>query len=96
MSNFSDYLNKEKNNNKSTSQKNDYSEKDLQNKIDEYSKYNLDRLLDEFTKLTIEKKKKGELRDNELTSLKNTIMPMLNKEQRDNLDRLLQMVKDVQ
>lgn len=96
MSKFSDYINEEKNNNskinKNQEEKNDY----LKSKIEEYSNYSQDKLINDFVKLTIEKKKRGELTDNELNSLKNTISPMLNNVQKDNLEKLLQMVRDVE
>ena len=96
MSKFSDYINEEKNNNskinKNQEEKNDY----LKSKIEEYSNYSQDKLINDFVKLTIEKKKRGELTDNELNSLRNTISPMLNNAQKDNLEKLLQMVRDVE
>ncbi len=100
MQNFSDYI---KNNN-SASYNSDNKSNDintiktneaLQNKIDEYSRYSSDKLLSEFMKLTIEKKRKGELSDNELEKLKNTITPMLNNEQKKSLEELINMVKNV-
>jgi len=97
MSNFSDYINdcnnKEINSSKESVCK--ISEEELKNKIDEYSSYSSENLMNEFIRLTNEKKQRGELDDSELEKLKNTISPMLNNEQKNNLDKLLKMVKDV-
>lgn len=92
MSNFSDYINSNKINEGLHEKK---TKESLQSKIDEYSGFSQDRLMSEFIKLTIEKKKRGELTNDELQSLKNTIVPMLNNEQKIMLDKMLQMVKDV-
>lgn len=96
MSKFSDFINKEKENipneRKTEKSSNDY----LKSKIDEYSGYSQDKLINDFVRLTIEKKKRGELTDKELITLKNTISPMLNNEQKNNLEKLLQMVRDVE
>jgi hypothetical protein len=51
--------------------------------------------MSEFIKLTLEKKKRGELSDSELENIKSTISPMLNLEQKESLEKLLDMVKNV-
>jgi len=98
MSNFSDFIKnkstesgckKEENLNKK------YSEQNLQDMISKYSNYSEDRLLGEFIKLTLEKKKKGELTDLELNNIKSTILPFLNQEQKENLNKILDMVRNV-
>ena len=43
----------------------------------------------------MEKKRRGELTDNELDNLKSTIKPMLNSDQYQKLNQLLEMVKNV-
>ena len=68
----------------------------MKSKIEEYSGYSQDRLINDFVKLTMEKKKRGELSEKELISLQNTIAPMLNNEQKESLEKLLQMVRNVE
>ena len=63
--------------------------------INEYSKLSRNELMNEFIKLTIDKKKRGELSDSELTSIKKTIIPYLNDEQKIMLEKLLSMVENV-
>ena len=46
-------------------------------------------------KLTLEKKKKGVLDEKELNNIKSTIEPFLNDEQKSNLDKILNMVRNV-
>lgn len=101
MQKFSDFVksNEVKNENKENSYDNKHESfnnaTDMQSKIDEYSKYSSDKLLNEFIRLTVEKKRKGELTEKELENLKNTIIPMLNSDQKQTLENLLQMVKNV-
>lgn len=96
MSNFSDYI---KNNDTIKSGKTEslhnYTNDDLQSMIDKYSCLSDDKLINEFMRLTIEKKQRGELSDAQLNDLKVTIMPMLNDQQKDALNRLIQLVKNV-
>ena len=99
MSNFSEYI---RNNKNATSDNEDikkdkkYSKQDLQAMIDRYSGYGQDQLMKEFVKLTLEKKRRGELKDSEIEKLKNTLFPMLTDEQKNNLNQLLEMVKYVE
>lgn len=98
MQKFSDYIknNESKDDNKISNKVNkEISKDDLQSKIDEYSGYSSDKLLNEFMRLTIEKKRNGELSENELEKLKTTISPMLTSQQKQTLEGLLQVVKNV-
>lgn len=94
MNNFSDFI-KNQNNQEKKSENKKYTKEELEDKINDYSKLSSDKLLEEFMRLTIEKKRKGELSDNELQNVKNTISPMLNTEQKAQLDKLLGIVKNV-
>lgn len=108
MERFSDYLNKHSNeysNNKEVQEEknkeynktsnNRYSEEDLYNMIEKYSNYTGNELMREFLKLTLEKKKNGELDNKAIATLKETLTPMLNEEQKDNLNKILEMVENV-
>ena len=93
MSNFSDYI-KEENNR--VEEKIDKTKKqNYEEMINKYSSYSKNDLMSEFIKITLEKKKKGELTSGELNNLKTTILPFLNSEQKENLDKILQMVENV-
>ena len=97
MNNFSSFVKEENLNNKCNTKKCEdvgNTEK-LEEMIDKYSKYSNDKLLNEFMKLTLEKKKKGLLSNDELNALKSTLLPYLNNEQRENLNKVIEMVKDV-
>lgn len=89
MANFSDYnWNKENNEQK-------LSEQDLEKLIDKYSELDNDTLMKEFLKITLEKKKQGKLSDSELNVLKNSILPYLNESQKQSLNSILEIVKNV-
>ena len=89
MANFSDYnWNKENNEQK-------LSEQDLEKLIDKYSELDNDTLMKEFLKITLEKKKQGKLGDSELSVLKNSILPYLNESQKQSLNSILEIVKNV-
>lgn len=89
MANFSDYnWNKENNEQK-------LSERDLEKLIDKYSELDNDTLMKEFLKITLEKKKQGKLSDGELSVLKNSILPYLNESQKQSLNSILEIVKNV-
>ena len=97
MSNFSDYIN---NNDYKSNQDNkdlnkSYHQDDLEKMIDKYSSYDKDSLMKEFLKLTLEKKKRGELGVEELDKLKNLLSPMLNSEQKSNLNEILELIQNV-
>ena len=98
MGNFNDYLNSSgKNTSKQTENKNSErpSNEKLEDMINEYQKLNSNELMNEFIKLTIEKKKKGELKKEELDSIRQTIVPYLNGEQKTMLEKLLDLVENV-
>ena len=89
MANFSDYnWNKENNEQK-------LSEQDLEKLIDKYSELDNVTLMKEFLKITLEKKKQGKLSDSELSVLKNSILPYLNESQKQSLNSILEIVKNV-
>ncbi len=67
----------------------------LNEMLEKYSTYNSNELMNEFIRVTIEKKKNGELNSNELENLKKTIVPYLNDAQKNELNRLLQLVQNV-
>ena len=98
MSKLSEFINNEHQDNKKVHTSNEskkYTHDDLQKIIDEYSGLSEDRLMSEFLKLTLEKKRRGELSNSELEVLRNTLMPMLNNEQKIKLNQILEMVKNV-
>jgi hypothetical protein len=99
MANFSDFIKSEKQNeNIENSKYNDekqINKENLEDMINNYSTLSQDELLSEFMKLTIDKKKKGVLDENELNTIKSTIEPFLNNEQKSNLDKILNMVRNV-
>ena len=89
MANFSDYnWNKENNEQK-------LSEREWEKLIDKYSELDNDTLMKEFLKITLEKKKQGKLSDSELSVLKNSILPYLNESQKQSLNSILEIVKNV-
>ena len=89
MANSGDYnWNKENNEQK-------LSEQDLEKLIDKYSELDNDTLMKEFLKITLEKKKQGKLSDSELSVLKNSILPYLNESQKQSLNSILEIVKNV-
>ena len=91
---LSEFLNDNPNSEKEIKNKN-YSQEELKKMIDDYSGLSEDSLMKEFLKLTMEKKRRGDLTDNELDNLKSTIKPMLNSDQYQKLNQLLEMVKNV-
>ena len=97
MANFSDYVKNENNNINSDNTYRDNVNKNekLEEMIENYSKLSENDLMKEFMRLTLEKKKNGNLSDKELENIKNTILPFLNNEQKDNLEKLIKMVKNV-
>ena len=98
MSNFSDYIKNNSQGEKSSNNKNvntnsQLNEQNLEKLIDKYSSYSSNDLLSEFIKLTIEKKKKGELNNQELQKIKSTIVPFLSQEQKSKLDEIIELVE---
>ena len=97
MSNFSDFVNNDSSEqlNKKQKESANINNENLEELIDKYSKYNSNDLMSEFMRLTIEKKKKGELKKEELQTIKQTIYPYLNDEQIQNLNNIMNMVDNV-
>lgn len=101
MSKFSEYIKSEhsKTNseelgqNKKSALNNNHA--DVEKLIDKYSSYSKDNLMSEFLKLTLEKKKRGELKESDIEMLKSTLAPMLTEEQKCNLNDILEMVRNV-
>ena len=92
MANFSEYIN----GNESIEKNNkEQGQEGVEELIDKYSKYSNDKLLNEVLKLTLEKKKKGDLGEGELSRLKETLAPYLNTEQKESLNKIIEMVKNV-
>lgn len=97
MGKFSDFVNNQINdmiNNNPSSEKN-LSQDDLEKLINKYSSYNQNDLIGEFMRLTYEKKRNGELSASDIDNIKRTIIPFLNDEQKNNLEKLLSMVENV-
>lgn len=92
MGNFSDYINKPEPEVKKDSKLNT---EDLEKLIEKYSEYESDALLKEFLKMTIERKKQGNLKDSELDNIKQTILPYLDSNQNESLEKILDMIKNV-
>ncbi len=99
MGNFSDYINST-NINKTTSGESrkeikECSYENLEKLIDKYSSLDDDILMKEFLKMTIERKKQGNLSESELEILKSTILPYLNDKQKESLEKILEIVRNV-
>lgn len=99
MGNFSDYINST-NINKTTSgdggkETKECSYENLEKLIDKYSSLDDDILMKEFLKMTIERKKQGNLSESELEILKSTILPYLNEKQKESLEKILEIVRNV-
>ena len=92
MENFSDYINKTE---PEVKKNNKLNTEDLEKLIDKYSEYESDALLKEFLKMTLERKKQGNLKDSELENVKQTITPYLDSNQKQSLEKLLDMIKNV-
>lgn len=93
MNNFSDFVKNNSFNDKEDEKKENTQK--LEDMISNYQQLSQNDLMKNFLKLTIEKKKKGELKKEELEAVKNTLSPMLNDEQRGMLNELLLMVENV-
>ena len=57
--------------------------------------YAIFSVLKEFLKMTLERKKQGNLKDSELENVKQTITPYLDSNQKQSLEKLLDMIKNV-
>ncbi len=106
MSNFSDFLNSKESKvvNKNDQQKSTAQDKannqkmsndDLKDMIDKYSSLSSDSLLREFMEMTMKRKQNGELKNGELEQIASTILPYLNNEQKDSLQKIIELVKNV-
>ena len=97
MSNFSDYINSGNNSQTTSTHKNSttYTNEELQDMINKYSSLSEDKLLGEFIRLTLEKKSRGELKDKDLENMKSTIEPFLDIEQKNKLNQIIDMVRNV-
>ena len=93
VGNFSDYMNKPEPETKKNISK--INTEDLEKLIDKYSEYESDDLLKEFLKMTLERKKQGNLKNSELENIKQTVTPYLDNNQRQSLEKLLDMIKNV-
>ena len=101
MSNFSEFMNNNTRENLSANNHNDrahvdannFSKDRLQSMIDDYSGLSENELLKEFLSKTMERKVKGELNDDELEKIKDTISPMLNDSQKKKMNELFDMVR---
>lgn len=95
--NNSSYVNKDnlQNSNETEIKENNLNESDIENLINKYSSYSDNDLMKEFLKMTMERKKTGGLKDDELEVLKSTILPHLNDEQKKSLEYLLEMIRNV-
>lgn len=91
MSKFSDYINDGDMRESSI----DKNKSDYQDMIDKYSKLSSDELMQEFIKMTAKEKSAGRLNEKEMTQIKETLSPYLNREQTKNLNTIIDMVKDV-
>ena len=95
MSKFSEFLNKNGDSENVCKKEEVVNREKLEDLIDKYSTYSQTDLISEFMKLTNEKKKKGELNESEMNSLKQTISPFLNDEQKNNLDKIMNVINNV-
>lgn len=96
MSKFSDYKElPQENYEKSNSSSTRVSEKNYEELIHKYSALSNEELMKEFLNLTAREKGEGKLKEGELESIKNTLSPYLDDTQKNSLDNLLNMVRDV-
>jgi len=98
LGNFSEYIKNSKvksseNNSNNDKVKNENAR--YEDLINKYSEYSNDKLLSEFINLTMQRKRQGNLSDTELNNIKNMLLPYLNNEQKINLEKLIDMVKNV-
>lgn len=95
MSKFSDYKEPPQKNYDEHKNETRVSEKNYEELIHKYSKLSNEELMREFLNLTAKEKGEGKLKESELISIKNTLSPYLDDTQKNNLDSLLNMVRDV-
>lgn len=93
---FSDFKNKQSassNTNKENKPENEIEKKKIEEMIASFSSLSKEELLDEFFKLSREKQKDGSLNDGEISKVKNTLSPYLTEEQKENLDKIINLVR---
>ncbi len=95
MSKFSDYKEPSQKNYDEHKTETRASEKNYEELIHKYSKLSNEELMREFLNLTAKEKGEGKLKESELEGIKNTLSPYLDDTQKNNLDSLLNMVRDV-
>ncbi len=66
----------------------------IESKLKEYENLSKAELMEEFIKESKRQKQSGELTDDKLESIKQTLIPLLNDEQQKNLDYLLGIIKN--
>jgi len=98
LGNFSEYIKNSKVKSSENNSNNDKIKNEnarYEDLINKYSEYSNDKLLSEFINLTMQRKRQGNLSDTELNNIKNMLLPYLNNEQKINLEKLIDMVKNV-
>lgn len=95
MGNFSDYIKRADINNSDNINLDNDKKEVLEKLIEKYSSLSDNDLMKEFLKMTIERKKQGKLNEEELAILKSTILPYLDEAQKNTLENLLEMIKNV-
>lgn len=95
MSKFSDYKEPPQENYSKHKNETRANEKNYEELIHKYSKLSNEELMREFLNLTAKEKGEGKLKESELEGIKNTLSPYLDDTQKNNLDSLLNMVRDV-
>lgn len=95
MGKFSEYSFDENKCNESTIKNTKNDSENIEKMIDKYSRFSEQELLQEFVSLTASKKMQGTLGNDELEKIKGTLSPYLNNTQKMNLDRVIDVIKDV-
>ena len=66
----------------------------IESKLKEYENLSQAELMQEFIKESKRQKDSGELTDDKIENIKQTLIPLLNNEQQKNLDYLLGIIKN--
>ena len=94
--NFSDYIKSQKKDSYDTVSKNaSVKKEELEKLIERYSGLSEDKLISEFIKMTIERKKQGNLDSQEMVRIRSTIEPFLNEQQKQNLNKVFELIDNV-
>lgn len=94
--NFSDYIKSQKKDSYDTVSKNaSVKKEELEKLIEMYSGLSEDKLISEFIKMTIERKKQGNLDTQEMVRIRSTIEPFLNEQQKQNLNKVFELIDNV-